>query len=122
MLNNIVFPELLTSSYLVRVLMASLLGAAIGLERDIHGRAAGLRTNMLVSLGAAIFTIVSEGVALSFSGKIGDTVLRADPGRIAAQIVTGIGFIGAGAVIKSGFSIRGLTTAACIWVSAAVGM
>ncbi|OGV49988.1 MAG: hypothetical protein A2X49_04730 [Lentisphaerae bacterium GWF2_52_8] len=105
----------------LRLLLAALLGALIGLERDIHGRAAGLRTNLLVSLGSALFMIISamvaaEAIAGSNSSRF------ADPGRIAAQIVTGIGFLGAGAIIKEGFTIRGLTTAACLWLVAGVGM
>ena len=94
----------------------------IGLERDLHGRAAGLRTNLLVSLGAAVFMLLSESIAISHSQSIIDSGIRVDPTRIAAQIVTGIGFLGAGAIIKNGLSIRGLTTAACLWISAGIGM
>ena len=122
MLQNILFPPAFTGSFLLRLLFAAVLGAVIGFERDIHGRAAGLRTNMLVSLGAATFMLVSEGVALAFSGGSFEQGLRVDPSRIAAQIITGIGFLGAGAIIKEGFNIRGLTTAACLWVSAGIGM
>ncbi len=100
------------------MLLASLLGGLIGLERDLHGRAAGLRTHLLVSLGAAVFTILSELVSRNSAG----TGIMADPGRIAAQIVTGIGFLGAGVIIKEGVNVRGLTTAACLWVAAAIGM
>lgn len=112
----------LVENYLLRLFVASALGGIIGLERDIHGRAAGLRTNLLISLGAAVFMILSEAVATSFSRNIADPILRADPSRIAAQIIAGIVFLGAGAIIKSGFSVRGLTTAACIWISAGIGM
>ncbi len=105
------------SAFLIRMLLASLLGALIGLERDIHGRAAGLRTHLLVSLGAAVFTILSQVIARNSSGA----GFSSDPGRIAAQIVTGVGFLGAGVIIKEGFHIRGLTTAACMWVAAAIG-
>jgi putative Mg2+ transporter-C (MgtC) family protein len=122
MFGQFIFPESLSSNFLIRLIVACLLGAAIGFERDIHGRAAGLRTNMLVSMGAALFMLVSMAVAESFSGDPENTGLRVDPGRIAAQIVTGIGFLGAGAIIKEGFNVRGLTTAACLWVSAGVGM
>jgi putative Mg2+ transporter-C (MgtC) family protein len=101
---------------LTRLLVASLLGGLVGLERDIHGREAGLRTHLLVSLGAAVFMILSEFVAGRATGAF------SDPGRIAAQIVTGIGFLGAGAIIKEGVNVRGLTTAACLWTVAAVGM
>jgi putative Mg2+ transporter-C (MgtC) family protein len=122
MLQNILFPAGFTGNFLVRLLFALILGAVIGFERDIHGRAAGLRTNMLVSLGAAAFMLVSEWVAMTFSGGSFEQGLRVDPSRIAAQIVTGIGFLGAGAIIKEGFNVRGLTTAACLWVSAGIGM
>jgi len=122
MLEQILFPKFITDNFIIRLLMASILGASIGFERDIHGRAAGLRTNLLISLGAAVFMLVSEALAVSYAGKTGNSVLSADPGRIAAQIITGIGFLGAGAIIKHGFTIRGLTTAACIWISAAIGM
>lgn len=118
-MQNQFLPSLLSDNTLFRLGMAALFGAVIGLERDIHGRTAGLRTHLLVSLGSALFMLLSVAVAgLADTGS----GFRADPGRIAAQIVTGIGFIGAGAIIKEGFSIRGLTTAASLWVSAAIGM
>jgi putative Mg2+ transporter-C (MgtC) family protein len=101
-----------------RLGLAALLGGLVGLERDVHGRAAGLRTHLMVSLGAALYMIMSIVVASSVGGVSRFT----DPGRIAAQIVTGIGFLGAGAIMKEGFSVRGLTTAACLWVVAAIGM
>ena len=107
------------SEFLFRMLLAALLGGLIGLERDIHGRAAGLRTHLLVSLGAAVFTILSESIS---SGTIGASGFQADPGRIAAQVVSGIGFLGAGVIIKEGVNVRGLTTAACLWTAAAIGM
>ncbi len=122
MFGPFIFPEAVSNNLLIRLLVACLLGAVIGFERDIHGRAAGLRTNMLVSMGAALFMLISVAVAESFSGGPESTGLRVDPSRIAAQIITGIGFLGAGAIIKEGFNIRGLTTAACLWVSAGVGM
>lgn len=106
------------STIIERILVAALLGAAIGFERDKHGRAAGVRTHLLVSLGAAVFTILSNIIAQRAMGQ----GFMADPGRIAAQILTGIGFLGAGVIIKSGGSVRGLTTAACLWVAAAIGM
>jgi len=101
-----------------RLGLAAILGGLVGLERDVHGRAAGLRTHLLVSLGAALYMVLSTIVASSVS----DVSRFADPGRIAAQIITGIGFLGAGAIMKEGFSVRGLTTAACLWVVAAIGM
>ena len=100
---------------LLRVFTGFVLGAVIGLERERRGKAAGLRTHMLVAGGSAIFTVASFVI---FAGE-GTT---RDPARIAAQIVTGVGFLGAGAIIRSGFSVSGLTTAASIWVAAALGM
>jgi putative Mg2+ transporter-C (MgtC) family protein len=94
----------------------------IGLEREFREREAGLRTHLLVSLGAALFTIVS---AFGFHDVLThdpNAIVRLDPSRIAAQIVSGIGFLGAGAIIRQGLSIRGLTTAATLWVVAAIGM
>ena len=100
-----------------RLLVAAVFGAMIGLEREIHGHQAGVRTHMLVSLGSAIFTVLSiYGFhAVAGTGSV-------DPSRISAQIVTGIGFLGAGAIIKFGTNVRGLTTAASLWVVAAVGL
>jgi putative Mg2+ transporter-C (MgtC) family protein len=106
---------------LVRLSFACALGAAIGFEREIRDREAGIRTHLLVSLGSALFTVVSAYGFHEFLAS-GDNVVRADPSRIAAQIVTGIGFLGAGAIIREGLSVRGLTTAATLWVVAAIGM
>jgi putative Mg2+ transporter-C (MgtC) family protein len=112
------------TEFLLRILVAALLGGLIGLERDIHGRAAGLRTHLLVSLGSALFMVMSELVATHAVTLTNQGLARmfSDPGRIAAQIVTGIGFLGAGTIIKEGLTVRGLTTAACLWLVAAVGM
>jgi putative Mg2+ transporter-C (MgtC) family protein len=98
--------------YVGRIAGAAVLGGVIGLEREVHGQAAGLRTHMVVALGAAVMTIV--GIRMAGPNH--------DPGRVAAQIVTGIGFLGAGAIMKLGTSVRGLTTAACIWTAAGIGM
>ena len=97
----------------LRLLVAGILGAAVGLEREIHGHPAGMRTHLLVSAGAAAFTVLSI-YAFPAAG--------ADPARVAAQIVTGVGFLGAGSILKEGATIRGLTTAASLWAVAAVGM
>lgn len=113
-------PEMM--DYFLRLLVAALLGALLGLERDIHGRAAGLRTHLLVSLGAAAFMVMSEIVASSGHMMTTTGMRVSDPARIAAQIVTGIGFLGAGAILKEGFTITGLTTASCLWVAAGIGM
>ena len=104
----------------VRLLIAAALGAAIGLEREIHDHPAGMRTHLLVSLGSAIFTELS---IVAFAGAPAPNgSLPTDTSRVAAQIVSGIGFLGAGAIVKYGTSIRGLTTAASLWATAAVGM
>jgi putative Mg2+ transporter-C (MgtC) family protein len=114
-------PDLSTTEALLRLLIAAGLGGAIGLERELRDHEAGFRTHLLVSLGACVFTLVSAYAwsDWTFSQKTG-TVF--DPTRIAAQIVTGIGFLGAGAIIVRGVSVRGLTTAATLWVVAAIGM
>jgi putative Mg2+ transporter-C (MgtC) family protein len=101
---------------LLRVAVAAALGGAIGLERELDEKAAGLRTHMLVAAGSALFTLVG---AYGFAEFPGSSV---DPSRIAAQIVTGIGFLGAGVIFRQGFSVRGLTTAASLWLAAAIGM
>jgi putative Mg2+ transporter-C (MgtC) family protein len=105
----------------LRLVLAAGLGGAVGLERELREREAGLRTHLLVSVGAAVFTLVSAyGFAdFRYGAREGITL---DPTRIAAQIVTGIGFLGAGAIIRQGLSVRGLTTAATLWVVAAIGM
>jgi len=100
-----------------RLLVASVLGAAIGLERELHAHPAGMRTHLLVSLGSAAFTVLSI-----FFFHAPDGAISTDPSRIAAQIVSGIGFLGAGAILKYGTSVRGLTTAASLWATAGVGM
>jgi putative Mg2+ transporter-C (MgtC) family protein len=96
-----------------RLLTAALLGALLGFEREVRHKSAGLRTNILISLGSALFTLMSYEMAEG--GK-------ADPSRIAAQIVTGIGFLGAGAIMRTDSGVQGLTTAATVWVNAAVGV
>lgn len=106
----------------VKLLLSTLAGGLIGMEREKHGRPAGLRTHLLVAVGACLMMLVSEAVYLKFGGEPGTGVVRLDPGRVAAQIVTGIGFLGAGVIIKEGLSVRGLTTAACLWLVAGVGM
>jgi len=103
----------------LRLIVAAALGGAIGAEREIHNHPAGIRTHMLVALGAGLFTVLSIfGFGLEGNGN----PALVDPTRIAAQIVSGIGFLGAGAILKDGVVIRGLTTAASLWATAAVGM
>jgi putative Mg2+ transporter-C (MgtC) family protein len=96
--------------------LAALLGLILGIEREFIGKPAGMRTYALVSLGAATFTIISK---YGFSDAGGGDF---DPSRVAAQIVTGIGFLGAGVIIFNGIRVEGLTTASGLWVSAAIGM
>ena len=101
----------------VRLVLSAVFGAAIGLEREVHGHPAGIRTHLLVCLGSALFTVLS---IYGFGASTSTTPV--DPSRVAAQIVSGIGFLGAGAILKDGLSIRGLTTAASLWATAAVGL
>jgi putative Mg2+ transporter-C (MgtC) family protein len=114
-------PELSWIDVAVRLFVAAALGGAIGLERELREREAGLRTHLLVSLGSALFFLVSAYAWSDWNFSQRDGIVF-DPTRIAAQIVTGIGFLGAGAIIVRGISVRGLTTAATLWVVAAIGM
>jgi len=98
-----------------RLLLATILGGAIGWERQHAHKPAGLRTNTLICVGAALLTDLSVAMAAAASGP-------ADPARIAAQIVTGVGFLGAGTILQARGSVTGLTTAATLWVVAAIGM
>ena len=114
-------PSLNWDEALLRLTLAAVLGGLIGVERELREREAGLRTHLLVALGSALFTIVGAYGFHDFLAS-GQAVVRTDPTRIAAQIVTGIGFLGAGAIIRQGLAVRGLTTAATLWVVAAVGL
>ena len=95
------------------IILAVVFGAAIGLEREVSGKAAGLRTNVLICLGAAVFTIISRQMGADSHGALT---------RIAAGVVTGVGFLGAGAIIQDRGGVHGLTTAATIWLVASIGM
>ena len=97
---------------LMQLVLAVVLGGAIGLERELKGKPAGLRTNILISIGATLFTVLSMRMAAE----------RGDPGRVAAQILAGVGFIGAGTILHTRGAVTGLTSAATIWVVAAIGM
>ena len=101
---------------LLKLMLAVVLGGAIGLEREIKAKPAGLRTNILICVGAALLSDVSIRIGLIGGERVGD------PARIAAQIVSGIGFIGAGTIMQGGGTITGLTSAATIWVVAAIGI
>jgi len=111
-----VFPQSqmqVLSMFVARLLVAAILGAAIGLERETKHKPAGLRTNMFICFGAAMYTILSDILAAEHIG---------DHTRIAAQIIPGIGFIGAGSIMRSGMTVSGLTTAATMFVVASIGM
>ena len=107
-------PPLSDVELVQRLLTAAVLGGILGFEREIHHKSAGLRTNILIAIGSALFTLMSYEIAGDAPGS--------DPGRIAAQIVTGIGFLGAGAIMRTNAGVQGLTTAATVWVNAAVGV
>lgn len=104
--------ETLHLELLLQVVLATVLGGAIGMERELSGKPAGLRTNILICVGATLFTVLSLKLAAS----------RGDPARVAAQILPGVGFIGAGTILHARGSVTGLTSAATIWVVAAIGM
>ena len=109
--------EITTAVAAVRLVAAVVAGALIGIEREIHAKPAGFRTYIIISLGAALLMILSIYIPQSFPH-----FQNGDPGRIAAQVVTGIGFLGAGAIFRLGVTVRGLTTAAGIWTTAAIGL
>ncbi|GGE55565.1 hypothetical protein GCM10011533_05030 [Streptosporangium jomthongense] len=107
--------------FVLRLLVAMVLGGLVGMERQSRGRAAGLRTNILVCLGSAAVVVAFQ--KLSFELSVGaESVVRMDPARAAAGVITGIGFLGAGTIVKSQDFVRGLTTAASIWTVAAIGV
>lgn len=105
------------SELFLRLILSCLLGGIIGYERQSRRKSAGLRTNVLVCLGACLIMILSQELYQEVEGHT-----NADPARLAAQVVSGIGFLGAGAIMKEGLTVTGLTTAACLWVVAGVGL
>jgi len=105
---------------LIRLFLGTLLGGVIGFERESHGRPAGFRTHLLVCLASVLIMIVSE--EYYHLASTNPAFIRIDPARIAAGAITGVGFLGAGVIIKSGFSVQGLTTAACLWIVSAIGL
>ena len=104
---------------IIELLLAFLLGSLIGLEREVHGKSAGLRTQTLVATAAALLMVTSK---YGFHDLLGTPQVSLDPSRVAAQIVSGVGFLGAGLILTRQGTVRGLTTAAAVWESAAVGM
>lgn len=108
----VLFPDAPQLEMVLRLVLASLFGGIVGHERELADKPAGMRTQVLVCLGAALFTLVS---AYGFGEE-------ADPVRIAAQVVTGVGFLGAGTILRTGASVRGLTTAASVWAVSAIGV
>ncbi len=105
-------------TWLLRIGVAAASGALVGIERQMHGRPAGLRTHMLVSVASCL--VVMAGLDLASSSRL--SAVQADVSRVVAGVVTGIGFLGAGAIIKTGDIVRGLTTAACVWFTAVAGV
>lgn len=102
---------------ILKLILASILGGLIGLERESVNKFAGFRTHILVCVGSALIMLVSMEMYFNFAGKV-----NADPGRIAAQVVSGIGFLGAGTILREGLTVKGLTTAASLWVVAGIGL
>jgi len=109
----------MTTEFILRIFIAALLGGIIGLEREYRAKEAGFRTHFLVGLGSGLFMILS---AHGFDDVVINEATRHDVSRIAAQVVSGIGFIGAGCIIFQKHAVRGLTTAAGLWVTSAIGM
>jgi len=107
--------------FVVRLLLAMVLGGLVGMERQTRGRAAGLRTNTLVCLGSAAVIVAFQKLSLEFNVGA-ESAIRMDPARAAAGVITGIGFLGAGTIVKSNDFVHGLTTAASIWVVSAIGV
>lgn len=106
---------------LLRILVGTVLGAVIGYERRMHGRPAGLRTHLIVALASSTFMVVSTHFVYFQTYKAGE-LLSVDPSRIAASVVTGVGFLGGGAILRTGVNVQGLTTAAGLWLVAAIGL
>jgi putative Mg2+ transporter-C (MgtC) family protein len=107
---------------LCQLVLATVLGGAIGFEREYHGQAAGFRTNLLVSMGACLMMLLSLHMEYLFRTLGSDTTVRLDPGRIASYAIASMGFLGAGAIIKGRGSVRGLTTAASLWLVTGIGL
>ena len=115
--NDIISPDVTLASAVCKLVLSMLLGAVIGIERRRKGQIAGLRTFALISMGATLAMLISIYIPQEYLG-----LKNGDPGRIAAQVVSGVGFLGAGAIIQMKGSVRGLTTAAGIWMTACIGL
>jgi putative Mg2+ transporter-C (MgtC) family protein len=111
----------MTGEYILSIFIAAMLGGAIGFEREYRSKEAGFRTHFLVALGSALFMVLSMHGFDSFQAQPG-VIIQRDPARMAAQVVSGIGFIGAGTIIFQKNVVKGLTTAAGLWVTSAIGM
>ena len=109
-----------TTEIIIRLVLGGIIGGLIGFEREVHGRAAGFRTQLLVCVAAVLIMVTSENYYYYIRDI--DPSLRIDPARLAAGALIGIGFLGAGVIIKSGYAVRGLTTAASIWIVSAIGL
>lgn len=109
-----------TYEVLFKLLLGTVLGGIIGFERQTHGRPAGFRTQLLVCVACVLLMVISEGYYTH--GLVSGETVRVDPTRIAAGAMTGVGFLGAGVILKTGASIQGLTTAACVWIVSAIGI
>jgi putative Mg2+ transporter-C (MgtC) family protein len=119
---GLTLPGVSEGDVLIRILIASVLGGVVGVERELRDQPAGFRTHILVALGACLFTLVG---AFGFQGLTGDqpvAAVNADVTRVASQVVVGIGFLGGGTILRHGATVRGLTTAASLWVTAAIGL
>ena len=122
MVSALISSHLSNGELIGRVALAVLLGACIGLERELSDQQAGLRTHISVALGAALFGIISVAGFTAYETTRDATDYNIDPTRVASQVVVGIGFLGAGAIMKDGLRVKGLTTAASLWVMAAIGL
>jgi putative Mg2+ transporter-C (MgtC) family protein len=111
---------LTTTEIIIRLLLGAVFGGIIGFERSSHGRPAGFRTHLLVCVASVLIMIVSE--YYHYLSLWDPSYVRVDPARLAAGAVTGVGFLGAGVIIKTGFTVQGLTTAACLWIVSAIGL
>jgi putative Mg2+ transporter-C (MgtC) family protein len=114
--------DLSTFEMIGRLVLAAALGAAVGAERELKGQDAGLRTHLMLALGAALFGLISVGAWDDFFGRTNETNYRVDVTRVASYVAAGIGFIGGGAILKQAGGVRGLTTASSLWVVAAIGL